>query len=143
MQTSKVDKNGVASAKQANNLTVEQAVKLQQEFVKKPYATTVIDNKGEKHKLTNVEDTYDTSSEFEQNSKVISDILGKKKIEAKNGELDTKTVKTDDLVKGIVLNVAVFFMNPLPVMAIAVVVVVFVLYQFVTSDLQAFIYFQF
>ena len=32
---------------------------------------------------------------------------------------------------------------PLPVMAIAVVVVVFVLYQFVTSDLQAFIYFQF
>ncbi|MCR5298727.1 MAG: hypothetical protein K6D57_05475 [Paludibacteraceae bacterium] len=36
-----------------------------------------------------------------------------------------------------------FALLPLPVMAIAVVVVVFVLYQFVTSDLQAFIYFQF
>ena len=36
-----------------------------------------------------------------------------------------------------------FALLPLPVMAVAVVVVVFVLYQFVTSDLQAFIYFQF
>jgi hypothetical protein len=32
---------------------------------------------------------------------------------------------------------------PLPVMAIVVVVIVFVIYQFVTADLQKFIYFQF
>lgn len=32
---------------------------------------------------------------------------------------------------------------PLPLMALAVVVVVFVVYQFITADLQAFIYFQF
>ena len=34
-------------------------------------------------------------------------------------------------------------MLPLPVMALAVVLVVFVVYQFITADLQAFIYFQF
>ena len=32
---------------------------------------------------------------------------------------------------------------PLPIMAIVVVVIVFVIYQFVTADLQKFIYFQF
>ena len=36
-----------------------------------------------------------------------------------------------------------FAMLPLPVMALAVVLVVFVVYQFITADLQAFIYFQF
>ena len=36
-----------------------------------------------------------------------------------------------------------FSMLPLPVMAVFVVAVVFMLYQFVTADLQAFIYFQF
>ena len=36
-----------------------------------------------------------------------------------------------------------FAMLPLPVMAVAVVAVVFVVYQFITADLQAFIYFQF
>lgn len=36
-----------------------------------------------------------------------------------------------------------FAMLPLPVMALILVAAVFVLYQFVTSDLQAFIYFQF
>ncbi|MCR4860346.1 MAG: MBOAT family protein [Bacteroidales bacterium] len=36
-----------------------------------------------------------------------------------------------------------FAMLPLPVMALAVVAVVFVVYQFITADLQAFIYFQF
>jgi hypothetical protein len=34
-------------------------------------------------------------------------------------------------------------MLPLPVMALAVVLVVFIVYQFITADLQAFIYFQF
>ena len=34
-------------------------------------------------------------------------------------------------------------MLPLPVMAAIVVAVVFVVYQFITADLQAFIYFQF
>ena len=32
---------------------------------------------------------------------------------------------------------------PLPVMAVAVFLVVFVVYQFITADLQSFIYFQF
>ena len=36
-----------------------------------------------------------------------------------------------------------FAMLPLPVMAVAVVAIVFVVYQFITADLQAFIYFQF
>ncbi|MBQ4035455.1 MAG: MBOAT family protein, partial [Paludibacteraceae bacterium] len=36
-----------------------------------------------------------------------------------------------------------FALLPLPVMAIAVVAVVFIVYQFMTADLQAFIYFQF
>lgn len=36
-----------------------------------------------------------------------------------------------------------FAMLPLPVMALIVVAVVFVVYQFITADLQAFIYFQF
>ena len=36
-----------------------------------------------------------------------------------------------------------FALLPLPVMAILVVVVVFIIYQFITADLQAFIYFQF
>ena len=36
-----------------------------------------------------------------------------------------------------------FAMLPLPVMALAVVLVVFIVYQFITADLQAFIYFQF
>lgn len=36
-----------------------------------------------------------------------------------------------------------FAMLPLPVMALAVVAIVFVVYQFITADLQAFIYFQF
>lgn len=36
-----------------------------------------------------------------------------------------------------------FAMLPLPVMALAVVAVVFLVYQFITADLQAFIYFQF
>lgn len=36
-----------------------------------------------------------------------------------------------------------FAMLPLPVMAVAVVAIVFVVYQFVTADLQKFIYFQF
>ena len=36
-----------------------------------------------------------------------------------------------------------FALLPLPVMAILVVVVVFIVYQFITADLQAFIYFQF
>ena len=36
-----------------------------------------------------------------------------------------------------------FAMLPLPVMAVAVVIVVFVIYQFITADLQPFIYFQF
>ena len=36
-----------------------------------------------------------------------------------------------------------FAMLPLPVMALVVVAVVFVVYQFITADLQAFIYFQF
>ncbi len=36
-----------------------------------------------------------------------------------------------------------FAMLPLPVMAAVVVAVVFVVYQFITADLQAFIYFQF
>ena len=36
-----------------------------------------------------------------------------------------------------------FAMLPLPVMAIAVVAIVFLVYQFITADLQAFIYFQF
>lgn len=36
-----------------------------------------------------------------------------------------------------------FSMLPLPVMALAVVAVVFLVYQFITADLQAFIYFQF
>ena len=36
-----------------------------------------------------------------------------------------------------------FAMLPLPVMALFVVAVVFLVYQFITADLQAFIYFQF
>ena len=36
-----------------------------------------------------------------------------------------------------------FALLPLPVMAILVVAVVFIVYQFITADLQAFIYFQF
>lgn len=36
-----------------------------------------------------------------------------------------------------------FAMLPLPVMALAVVAAVFIVYQFITADLQAFIYFQF
>lgn len=36
-----------------------------------------------------------------------------------------------------------FAMMPLPVMAVVVVVIIFVVYQFVTADLQKFIYFQF
>ena len=36
-----------------------------------------------------------------------------------------------------------FAQLPLPVMAVVTVVVVFVVYQFVTADLQKFIYFQF
>ncbi len=36
-----------------------------------------------------------------------------------------------------------FALLPLPVMALAVVIVVFIVYQFITADLQAFIYFQF
>ena len=36
-----------------------------------------------------------------------------------------------------------FALLPLPVMAILVVAVVFIIYQFITADLQAFIYFQF
>lgn len=36
-----------------------------------------------------------------------------------------------------------FAMLPLPVIALAVVAVVFIVYQFITADLQAFIYFQF
>ena len=36
-----------------------------------------------------------------------------------------------------------FAMLPLPVMVLAVVAVVFIVYQFITADLQAFIYFQF
>jgi D-alanyl-lipoteichoic acid acyltransferase DltB (MBOAT superfamily) len=36
-----------------------------------------------------------------------------------------------------------FALLPLPVMAILVVMVVFIIYQFITADLQAFIYFQF
>jgi hypothetical protein len=32
---------------------------------------------------------------------------------------------------------------PLPIMAVSIVIIVFVLYQFVTADLQKFIYFQF
>ena len=36
-----------------------------------------------------------------------------------------------------------FAMLPLPLMAVIVVAVVFVVYQFITADLQAFIYFQF
>ena len=36
-----------------------------------------------------------------------------------------------------------FALLPLPVIAIIVVVVVFIVYQFITADLQAFIYFQF
>ena len=36
-----------------------------------------------------------------------------------------------------------FAMLPLPVMALVVVAVVFIVYQFITADLQAFIYFQF
>ena len=36
-----------------------------------------------------------------------------------------------------------FALLPLPIMAILVVVVVFIVYQFITADLQAFIYFQF
>ena len=36
-----------------------------------------------------------------------------------------------------------FALLPLPVMALAVVAVVFIVYQFITADLQAFIYFQF
>ena len=36
-----------------------------------------------------------------------------------------------------------FALLPLPVMALVVVAVVFIVYQFITADLQAFIYFQF
>ena len=36
-----------------------------------------------------------------------------------------------------------FALLPLPVMAVVVVAVVFIVYQFITADLQAFIYFQF
>lgn len=36
-----------------------------------------------------------------------------------------------------------FAMLPLPVMALVAVAVIFVIYQFITADLQAFIYFQF
>ena len=36
-----------------------------------------------------------------------------------------------------------FALLPLPIMAILVVAVVFIVYQFITADLQAFIYFQF
>jgi len=36
-----------------------------------------------------------------------------------------------------------FAMLPLPVMALVVVIAVVVIYQFITADLQAFIYFQF
>ena len=36
-----------------------------------------------------------------------------------------------------------FALLPLPVMLLAIVAVIFVIYQFVTADVQAFIYFQF
>lgn len=36
-----------------------------------------------------------------------------------------------------------FALLPIPVIALSVVVAVFVIYQFITADLQAFIYFQF
>ena len=36
-----------------------------------------------------------------------------------------------------------FALLPVPVIALLVVFVVFVVYQFITADLQAFIYFQF
>ena len=36
-----------------------------------------------------------------------------------------------------------FAIMPLPLMVIACVLIVFMIYQFITADLQAFIYFQF
>lgn len=85
VQTSEVGKDGIASA--SGLTSAEQAVKAQQKFTKNPYPTWVMDERGDIHQLEDVNTMYAGISSFKCEDNLFSSIVGKDKVEAKNGDI--------------------------------------------------------
>ncbi|MBQ7798536.1 MAG: hypothetical protein IJ371_05375, partial [Clostridia bacterium] len=78
--------------------SVDHAIDEQQKFKDHPYKTVVIDSqdKNKTHVITDFATTYEDSSQFELNQDVLTDMVGKQKIEVKKGEVSIDSKKTDD-----------------------------------------------
>lgn len=111
VQNADFDKYGVASASELKS--VEQAANYQSEFKKNPFATVVIDEKGKAHKLTDFTTTYNGISKFEQDNKLVSQMLGKTKLEVVDGKIKIDSSKDDKYIENTAVMGFVLCSNPL------------------------------
>ena len=88
---------GVCGAHNIDGL--EDAVKRQDDFRKKPFKTVVIDDKNpdQVHELNDFENKYEGTSEFELDPEVIPNVLGHGKIEVVDGKIVIDSKKSNDV----------------------------------------------
>lgn len=105
--------NGVAGAKIINS--VSQAREEQEKFKSNPFKTIVIDekNKNRIHTISDFNTTYEGAADFEHSNDILIDIIGKDKIEVKNGELKIDSKKEDAILDDMVVCSAWLCSNPI------------------------------
>jgi len=93
---------GVVSAKEIGS--VNEAIDIQKQFRDNPFKTQVIDDKEKNkvHQINDVTTTYEGASEFEFDTDLIPDLIGKDKIEIKKGEIVIDPKRETDRVTNIV-----------------------------------------
>lgn len=89
---------GHCGAHEVNEL--DDALKQQEEFRQKPFKTVVIDDKNpnQTHELDDFKNTYEGTSEFELDPKIIPNVIGGSKVEVINGRVVVDSKKANDVL---------------------------------------------
>ncbi len=89
---------GYCGAHEVNEL--DDALKQQEEFRQKPFKTVVIDDKNpnQTHELDDFKNTYEGTSEFELDPKIIPNVIGGSKVEVINGRVVVDSKKANDVL---------------------------------------------
>jgi len=103
----------VASATEVTS--VGKAIEEQERFKQNPFTTTIIDDKNPNrtHTISDFETTYEGAADFGMDNSIIPDLIGKKKIEIKKGDLVLDSKKTNGLVDDMVVMGFALCSNPI------------------------------
>lgn len=111
-QNNKLLSGGVGKAKELES--VADALKQQEKFKQNPFKTVVIDDKdGNKvHTISDFTTTYEGAADFEISNDIIDNIIGKRDVVVKKGELEVDAKDDKELTLGMATVAAKWLSNP-------------------------------